>query len=248
MHAFIQLILTWYFGILDQFGLIGVVILMAMESSVFPVPSEMVVPPAAVVYLHDAHRDAAMLNVLAVVIAGTVGSFLGSAITYWVSRWLGRPLVVKYGKYFFISERKLQHADAWMVRYGASGIFLARLLPVVRHLISIPAGIIGMRFRTFATMTVLGSFLWCSVLAVFGLIMRKDMEALIAAQVGGATSLVAQQGVERAFSNLTLATLGLVAGAMLIYFCLARRTASFTPTPVNAGAQLDAIREQDSTP
>lgn len=220
MHAFIQGIMTWYFGILDQFGLLGVIVLMALESSIFPVPSEMVVPPAAVVYIGDVHRDAAIINTIMVILAGTFGSFAGASVTYWVSRALGRPLVLRYGKYVLISEKKLQHADEWMVRYGAGGIFLARLLPVVRHVISIPAGIIGMRFRTFAMMTILGSFLWCTVLAIFGIIMADEMRALM--QPAGA-SATARQAFEMAFNKLTIATLALVGVAMLSYWILARR-------------------------
>lgn len=222
MHAFIQGIMAWYFGILDQFGLLGVVVLMAMESSIFPVPSELVVPPAAVVYLRDSHRDAAVILTFLVIVAGTVGSYIGAAVTYWGSRWLGRPLILKYGKYFFITEKKLKHADAWIAHYGASGIFVARLLPVVRHVISIPAGIMGMRFKTFSIMTLIGSFIWCTILAIFGLMMSKEMLVIIN-QRGALTSLVDQRQFEQAFSKLSIATLLLIGVALTCYWLLSRR-------------------------
>lgn len=222
MHAFIQGILAWYFGILDQFGLLGVVVLMAMESSIFPVPSELVVPPAAVVYLRDSHRDAAVILTFLVIIAGTVGSYIGASVTYWVSRWLGRPLILKFGKYFFITEKKLKHADEWIAQYGASGIFVARLLPVVRHVISIPAGIMGMRFKTFSIMTIIGSCIWCTVLAIFGLMMSKDMNFIINHK-GDITSLVDKRQFDQALSKLSIATLLLVGVALTCYWLLSRR-------------------------
>jgi membrane protein DedA with SNARE-associated domain len=193
---------------------LGVITLMALESSIFPIPSELVIPPAAVICLRDRMpREMAILLVLLVILAGVAGSFLGASITYWVSRILGRPLVLKYGKYLLITEKKLRGADRWMIKYGSSGIFIARLLPVVRHLISIPAGIIGMRYYTFSLMTLLGSFLWCTVLALFGIMMRHEMWAIIAQQ-GHFTSAIEQQIFQHALNNLTLAMLGLVGIAM----------------------------------
>jgi membrane protein DedA with SNARE-associated domain len=87
---------------------------------------------------------------------------------YWLSRWLGRAFILAFGKYVMISEEKLQRAEHWLHRYEAGGIFFARLLPVVRHLISIPAGVIRMNFGVFSVMTIAGSAIWCTVLAIFG--------------------------------------------------------------------------------
>ncbi|MHB9024925.1 MAG: DedA family protein [Armatimonadota bacterium] len=216
MHAFIQGLLQWYFGILEQFGLLGVVVLMAMESSIFPVPSELVVPPAA--YLESHMKGGALPLTLLVILAGTVGSFIGASVTYWISRWIGRPLIVKYGKYIFIPEHKLHVAERWVARYGAGGIFFARLLPVVRHVISIPAGIAGLRFRTFASMTILGSAIWCTVLTIFGMMMAADMEMVIRGGVD-----MESAGYKQAFQNLTLATIGMVAVIGVLYALIMRR-------------------------
>ena len=158
MHALIAL----WFGWVRDWGYLGIVILMAMESSIFPVPSEVVIPPAAF------YAAEGRMSFWGVVIAGTIGSYLGSAITYFISLWLGRKFIVRFGKYFLISEKKLELAEKWIHRYEAGGIFFARLLPVVRHLISIPAGIVKMNFLTFSAMTVVGAFLWCWVLAWLG--------------------------------------------------------------------------------
>jgi membrane protein DedA with SNARE-associated domain len=143
-------------------GYTGIIVLMAMESSIFPVPSEVVIPPAAFLAAQG------KLSFTGVVLAGTVGSYLGSAITYWVSRLLGRPLILKFGRFFLVSPKKLEQAEHWLARYEAGGVFFARLLPVVRHLISIPAGIVRMKFGVFSLVTTVGSALWCWILAYLG--------------------------------------------------------------------------------
>src|ERR1051325_3821347 len=135
---------------------------MAMESSIFPVPSEIVIPPAAFLAAQG------KLSFAGVIIAGTVGSYLGSATTYWASRLIGRPLIVKYGRFVLIAPKKLERAERWLARYEAGGVFFARLLPVIRHLISIPAGIVRMNFWTFSVVTIIGSAIWCAVLAYLG--------------------------------------------------------------------------------
>ena len=222
MHAFIQGILIWYFDTLRQFGLLGVVALMAMESSIFPVPSELVIPPAA--YLESHAKGGAPILTLMVILAGTLGSYIGSAVTYWVSRAVGRPLIIRYGKFIFIPEKKLQVAERWVARYGAGGIFFARLLPVVRHLISIPAGIMGLRFRTFSIMTILGSFVWCTVLTVFGMLMADDMETIIIHR-GEFTNALDKLRFEHALNNITWATIVLVGVMLALYLVVMRRHA-----------------------
>ena len=158
MHHLIEIWFQW----VQDWGYWGVILLMAMESSIFPVPSEVVIPPAAFLAAQG------KMSLWGVILAGTFGSWLGSAITYGVSRYAGRPFILKFGKYFFISPEKLERAEHFMARYEAGGIFFARLLPVVRHLISIPAGIVRMPFGKFSLMTVIGSAIWCSVLTWFG--------------------------------------------------------------------------------
>src|ERR1043166_3752602 len=108
------------------------------------------------------------MSLAGVVIAGTLGSWFGSAIMYWVARWLGRPAVLRWGKYFFVPPDKLARAEVFLRRYEAGGIFFARLLPVIRHLISIPAGIVRMDFLKFSLLTLIGAGAWCSVLAWLG--------------------------------------------------------------------------------
>jgi membrane protein DedA with SNARE-associated domain len=127
------------------------------------VPSEIVIPPAAILAAHGGH-----MTLTGVVLAGTLGSWLGSAITYVVSLLVGRPFITRYGALFLMPPEKVVRAERFMHRYESGGIFFARLLPVIRHLISIPAGIIRMDFARFSALTIIGSAIWCSVLAWLG--------------------------------------------------------------------------------
>jgi membrane protein DedA with SNARE-associated domain len=169
MHA---LVVIWFQWVRD-WGYPGIILLMAMESSIFPVPSELVIPPAA--YWAEQGR----YSLWGVVLAGTVGSYLGAAATYWVARWVGRPLVIRYGRYFFVPEAKLLRAERWLGRYEAGSVFFARLLPVVRHLIGIPAGLVRMNFTIYSVMTIIGSAIWCSILAWFGARVIGDQPQLL---------------------------------------------------------------------
>lgn len=160
MHELISLWMSW----VQDWGYAGVIVLMAMESSIFPVPSEVVIPPAAIL----SAQEGASMSFWGVVAAGTFGSWLGSAITYAVARIVGRPVIMRWGKFFFMPPHKVEKAEIFLQRYEVSGVFFARLLPVIRHLISIPAGIVRMGFGIFSLVTVLGAFAWCTVLAWYG--------------------------------------------------------------------------------
>lgn len=158
MHHLLEVWFDWVLG----GGYWGIIVLMAMESSVIPVPSEIVIPPAAFLAAQG------HLSFAGVILAGTLGSYIGAAISYWISRWLGRAIILRFGKYFFIGPEKLARAEIWLERYEADGVFFARLLPVIRHLISIPAGIVRMNFWIFSVATIAGSAIWCGVLAFLG--------------------------------------------------------------------------------
>ena len=158
MHQWIEVWFRW----VHDWGYAGIVLLMALESSIFPIPSEVVIPPAAF------WAKQGRFSLAGVIAAGTLGSWIGAAVTYWVARTVGRALVAKYGKYVFVPEHKLARAERWLARYEAGGVFFARLVPVVRHLIGIPAGLVRMPFKTYSLMTILGAGLWCGILAWFG--------------------------------------------------------------------------------
>ncbi|MDQ6808513.1 MAG: DedA family protein [Verrucomicrobiota bacterium] len=158
MHHLLEI---WFGWVLNG-GYLGIAVLMAMESSIFPVPSEIVIPPAAFLAAQG------HLSFAGVIAAGTTGSYLGATITYWIARSVGRPLVERYGRYFFVGPDKLVRSEKWLERYESGGVFFARLLPVIRHLISIPAGVVKMNFTAFSAVTIVGSAIWCAILAYLG--------------------------------------------------------------------------------
>jgi membrane protein DedA with SNARE-associated domain len=162
-------LIDWYLGALETGGYPLVVLLMAIESSIVPLPSEVIIPPAA----HLAHSTG-KLSLAGIVLAGAIGSWLGATVMYWAARLAGRPLVLRYGRYAMISPEKVEGAERWAAHYGAMGIFISRLLPVVRHLIGIPAGIVRMNYQAFSIYTLLGSALWCGVLCYVGIKMGQD--------------------------------------------------------------------------
>lgn len=163
-------IIDWYTQALSNGGYPLVALLMAAESSVLPLPSEVIIPPAA----HLAHTGQIPLSVAGIVIAGTIGSWVGATLMYWAARLAGRPLFVRYGGLVFITPEKIEGAENWSQHYGSMGIFISRLLPVVRHLIGIPAGVVRMNYKLFSLFTVLGSGIWCSVLCYVGIKMGQD--------------------------------------------------------------------------
>ena len=170
MHQIIQSLNDWYSHALQSGGYPLVALMMVVESSVFPLPSEIVIPPAA----HLAVTGQIPLSLCGIVLAGTIGSWIGATLMYWASRLAGRPLVLHFGKYFFISAQKVEGAERWAAHYGAMGIFISRLLPVVRHLIGIPAGIVRLSYWKFSVFTLLGSGIWCAVLCYVGVKAGQD--------------------------------------------------------------------------
>jgi membrane protein DedA with SNARE-associated domain len=181
MHQLIE----WLLTTIGALGYPGIFILMAMESSVIPIPSELVMPPAG--YL----AQQGQMNMLIVILCGTAGSLAGAYANYFTAHYLGRPLVLKYGKYVWITEEKFAKVERFFRDHGEVSTFVGRLLPVVRHLISLPAGLSGMNHVKFSLYTLAGAGLWVTVLTFIGyfigmnreLIMRYSHHALIGAVV-----------------------------------------------------------------
>ena len=165
-------LINWLLNTLNAMGYPGIFALMVMESSVIPVPSELVMPPAG--YL--AHQG--QMNIWIVILIGTLGSLVGAYANYFASRLLGRPLVLKYGKYVLITEEKFAKVEIFFLKHGEISTFIGRLLPVIRHLISIPAGIAGMNHLRFSLYTLIGAGMWCTILAWIGYFIGKE-QALI---------------------------------------------------------------------
>ncbi len=158
---------------LGQGGYPLIAALMALESTFVPIPSEVIIPPAA--YLA---RTQGEFSLLGVILAGTIGSWVGASAMYGLAYSLGRPLVIRYGRFVGFGAAKVDMAERWLRRYGSPGVFFSRLLPVIRHLIGIPAGILRMDFRWYAVSTLLGALLWTSVLAWLGATVGDHPELL----------------------------------------------------------------------
>lgn len=154
-----NLILDW----ISHYGYWGIIFLMALESATLPVPSEIVMPFAGYLVWEQG-----VMNLPGVILAGTIGCTIGSIAAYAVGYYAGRPLILRYGKYILLSEKHLRRAEAWFNRYGDEATFVARLLPVIRTVISLPAGISKMRVKRFLLYSFAGSLPWTAVLAGLG--------------------------------------------------------------------------------
>lgn len=165
-------LINWILTTVQDWGYTGIFILMALESTVLPVPSELVLIPAG--YL--AHQG--KMNTLLIIAASTFGSLAGASFNYVVSMWLGRPFLERWGKYFFVRAQLLHKTDVFFERHGKISTFTGRLIPGIRHLISIPAGLTRMNYPAFALYTCLGAGIWSVILTLIGYFVG-DNEALI---------------------------------------------------------------------
>ena len=167
--------------LLDRFrdlGYPGIVILMAMESSVLPVPSELIMPPAGYLAVEG---GAALIVTCAWLLharRGVLGSVIGALANYYGAHWIGGPFLRRYGKYVFLSEAALARSQRFFARHGEFSTFVGRLFPVVRHLISIPAGLHRMPLPKFIGYTALGSLVWCSILTWIGYALGRNEAVL----------------------------------------------------------------------
>jgi len=155
-----QLILDW----ISQYGYWGIILLMALESATLPVPSEIVMPFAGFLVWEKVGG----MSLPGIILAGTIGCTLGSIAAYAVGYYAGRPLILRYGKYVLLSERHLVQAERWFGKYGGKATLIARLLPIIRTVISLPAGISKMKFRPFVLYSFVGSLPWTALLAYVG--------------------------------------------------------------------------------
>jgi membrane protein DedA with SNARE-associated domain len=174
MMEFFQTLFDWYMANLNYFT---VALLMAIESTFMPLPSEVVVPFAA----YKAAQGE--LNVFFVVIFGTIGALSGSLINYTLAFYLGRPIVYRFaesrvGKLFLLSKEKVEHAENFFLKNGRTSTFIGRLVPGVRHLISIPAGLAKMNLRDFMLFTFVGAGIWNVILAIIGFYLYEVREQI----------------------------------------------------------------------
>jgi membrane protein DedA with SNARE-associated domain len=174
--SMIQHIEAWY---KDNTNYFSITALMACESSILPVPSEIVIPPAVYVALEPDSR----LNILLIILFGTIGALIGASFNYIMSMWLGRFVVYKFadsrvGKLFLLSSEKIQKAETFFNSHGKTSTFIGRFIPVIRHLISIPAGLAKMNYINFILFTALGAGLWNCCLAALGYLAHGQQEII----------------------------------------------------------------------
>jgi membrane protein DedA with SNARE-associated domain len=166
-------LINWLVNTIGSMGYVGIFALMAMESSVLPIPSEVVMPPAG--YLVQQGR----MDMTIVILCGTFGSLFGAYANYFAARFLGRPLLLRYGKYVWITEEHFERVETYFRQHGEISTFIGRLLPVIRHLISLPAGLAGMNHLRFSLYTLLGSAIWVSILTWIGYFIGENQELIL---------------------------------------------------------------------
>lgn len=155
-------IVNWIVETVGTWGYPGIVIMMMIESSFFPFPSEVVMIPAG--YLAQQGR----MNLYLAILLGIAGSLLGAYFNYYISAWVGRPFLLKYGRYFFLPEKQFLKVDAFFNRHGEITTFVGRLIPGIRQVISVPAGLARMNVAKFSFYTALGAGIWVAILAFLG--------------------------------------------------------------------------------
>lgn len=159
-------------AVIAEFGYGGIVLMMAIESACIPLPSEVIMPFSG--YLVATGR----LDLNLVAIAGAVGCLLGSYVAYFVGAGGGRRLLERYGRWVLIAPHELAIADRFFERWGSAAVFFSRLLPVVRTFIAFPAGVARMRLLPFTIYTLIGSYLWCLMLAYAGMKFGQHWQSL----------------------------------------------------------------------
>ncbi|HZH39495.1 MAG TPA: DedA family protein [Gemmatimonadales bacterium] len=171
LESFIQ----WLLDRFRDIGYPGIVVLMAVESSIVPLPSELVMPPAG--YLAAKGE----LSLPLVILCGALGSVLGALANYGLAAWLGRAFVHRLGRYVLVSEQSLERSERFFAAHGEISTFVARMLPVIRHLISLPAGLARMPLPRFVSFTALGAGIWCTVLTLIGWTIGRKESVLLGA-------------------------------------------------------------------
>jgi membrane protein DedA with SNARE-associated domain len=177
LHGIETKIVEFLTQVIQGIGWPGVAVIMALESANIPIPSEVTMPLAGWM-LVQARGLSAWQAVWLGGLFGAIGCTIGSALSYWLGAWGGRPLIQRYGRWIMVSEEDLENADKWFARWGDWAAFISRLLPIVRTFISFPAGVTRIKFWRFLVFTFLGSFIWCGLLALGGYYLGANWEEL----------------------------------------------------------------------
>ncbi len=166
------IVVTFLVDTVGKFGYVGIILLMAVESSFVPFPSEVVVPPAG--YL----ASLGQMNIFLVILSGVFGSILGALLNYWIAYRFGRDFLLKYARYFFLDKEKFAKFEVFFNTHGEITTFVGRLIPVIRQYISFPAGLVRMNLKRFVFYTGLGAAIWCTVLAYVGYFVGNNIDLI----------------------------------------------------------------------
>jgi membrane protein DedA with SNARE-associated domain len=196
MHEIVDFVVN----IAREFGYFGIFVMMFLESTFFPFPSEVAMIPAGIL---AAQGD---MDLTLAILVGTAGSLLGALFNYFLARKYGRAGVLRFGKYFFFNEEKLVKMEKFFVKHGSFSTFVARLIPGVRQLVSLPAGLSRMNLGKFSLHTTLGAGLWVTVLALLGYF------------IGGNEALIKEY-----LHQIVLGTLTTIVFASMVYVYLNKR-------------------------
>lgn len=169
---FITDIIIWF---IDAYWTFGIFFTMILESALVPIPSEIIMSFAGFVVWK---RGSYPWGLLEAVIAGTLGNLIGSLILYYIGKFGGRPLLYKYNNYLLLRKRELKMAEEWFIKYGDYAVFFGRMLPAVRTVISLPAGIFNHNIIKFTYLTILGSIPWNFILTMLGYILAHHWDFL----------------------------------------------------------------------
>ena len=193
-------IINWVVNTVHEWGYFGIFVMMTLESSFFPFPSEVAIIPAG--YLAAQGK----MNLILVILAGISGSLVGSLFNYWIAVQFGRPFLVKYGKYVLLKPETIERMEVFFSKHGVISTFTGRLIPVVRQYISLPAGLARMDLKLFSLYTSLGAGIWVVILALLGYFIGHN-----------------EQMIKENLTVVTLITLACVAVLILTYYLKQKR-------------------------
>ena len=183
----IELIIIFVINTVSLVGYFGILILMIFESACIPIPSEIIMPFSGFL------ASTGKFSIIGVALAGALGNLIGAVITYVIGYYGGRPLLLKYGKYVFIKEKEIHHAEKFFARWGDFAVFIARNLPIIRTFISLPAGVAEMNFIKFSIYSFVGSIPWCFALTYLGYLLGSNW--MIIRKYGDILDIIAGIGI-----------------------------------------------------
>jgi membrane protein DedA with SNARE-associated domain len=173
IHELVDPLLQAVRDTVAEWGYLGIVVMMAIESANIPLPSEAIMPAAGILVQQG------KMNLHVAALSGALGCLVGSVPSYLLGRYGGRPFLQKYGKWLLLREEDMQIAEEWVGKYGNIAFLVCRMLPVVRTFISFPAGVLKANFSIFCLFTFAGSLIWCYFLAYVGIKFGENMQMFI---------------------------------------------------------------------